>query len=122
MCCPCGRKGLPLIGLIIGRNDDMLKIRGAMVFPSQVEDVVTATPGTVKDAWQIYIDRRDGVLEEATVAVERHPEATVSSEELGDAVARALSSRLGVRFNVECHEEGTLPRYEGKPERVLVRE
>jgi hypothetical protein len=31
-------------------------------------------------------------------------------------------ARLGVRAQVECYEEGALPRYESKAERVLVRE
>ena len=34
----------------------MLKIRGVMVFPSQVEDIIADTEGTVKEAWHIYID------------------------------------------------------------------
>ena len=120
--CPCGRPGLPLIGPIVGRSDDMLKIRGTMVFPSQVEDVIAATPGTVKEAWQIYIDRADRVLEEGTVAIERRPESNVSADELAKQVAHTLRARLGVRLKVECHDLGTLPRYEGKAERVIIRD
>ncbi|MDP6404546.1 MAG: AMP-binding protein [Alphaproteobacteria bacterium] len=120
--CPCGRRGLPLIGPIVGRSDDMLKIRGTMVFPSQVEDVIAATPGTVKEAWQIYIDRSDRVLEEGTVAIERRPESNAGTEQLAKQVADTLRARLGVRLKVECHDLGTLPRYEGKAERVIIRD
>ena len=120
--CPCGRPGLPLIGPIVGRSDDMLKIRGAMVFPSQVEDVIAATPGTVKEAWQIYIDHAEGELEEGTVAIELRPDSNAGADELAKQIADTLRARLGVRLEVECHEFGTLPRYEGKAQRVITRD
>lgn len=120
--CPCGRKGLGRFSLIIGRSDDMLKIRGTIVFPSQVEDVVATTEGAVTDAWQIYVDKKDLELDAATVAVERQRSAEISPEVLAENVGRALRSRTGVRLEVECHEEGALPRYEGKAVRVLVKD
>ena len=120
--CPCGRVGLPLIGAIIGRSDDMLKVRGVIVYPSQIEEVVTATEGTVKEAWQIYIGKPARALEEITVAVERERRSNRTPDELKQAIAEALHARLGVRAEVECYEEGALPRYESKAERVLVRE
>jgi phenylacetate-CoA ligase len=120
--CPCGRRGMPLIGRIIGRTDDMLKVRGTIVFPSQVEDVIAATPGTVKEAWQIYVDKIDQTYDSITVAIERQDSAPRSPEELSEAVGQALSSRLGIRIPVDCHEEGTLPRYETKAQRVLVKQ
>ena len=33
------------IGRIIGRTDDMIKVKGAIVFPSQIEEIVAATLG-----------------------------------------------------------------------------
>jgi phenylacetate-CoA ligase len=119
--CPCGRRGMPLIGRIIGRSDDMLKVRGTMVFPSQIEDVIAATPGTVKEAWQIYVDKVDQSHESITVAIERQKSTNRTTQDLEDAVSQALSSRLGLRVPVECHEEGLLPRYEAKAQRVLVK-
>jgi len=41
------------IGRIIGRTDDMIKVKGVIVFPSQIEEIVAATLGAVKEAWQI---------------------------------------------------------------------
>jgi phenylacetate-CoA ligase len=111
-----------LIGRIIGRSDDMLKIRGVMVFPSQIEDVIAAHDDTVKEAWQIYIDRQDRVLDEAVVAIERRRDAEKDSGALADDIARAIAARLGIRVRVEVSEEGKLPRYEAKAVRVIVRE
>ena len=119
--CACGRRALPLIGRIIGRSDDMLKVRGVLVFPSQIEDCIASLPDTVNEAWQLYVDREDRVLEELVVAVERRSAALVSDEDLRDALERSIASRLGFRVNVEVHPEGALPRYEAKATRVLVR-
>jgi phenylacetate-CoA ligase len=120
--CPCGRRGLPRIGRIIGRSDDMLKVRGVIVFPSQIEDVVASLEGTVKEAWQIYVERKDGTLDGLAVAIERHRTCSSSPDELARQVEASLKARLGISCTVECHREGTLPRYESKAVRVLVRE
>ena len=120
--CECGRRGMPAIGRIIGRSDDMLKVRGVLVFPSQVEDVIAGTPGTVKEAWQIYVDTVGGTPESVTVAIECETGYAGGPSDLADTVARILSSRLGLKVPVECHQQGTLPRYEAKARRVLVKE
>lgn len=120
--CECGRHGMPNIGRIIGRLDDMLKVRGVLVFPSQVEDVIAGTPGTVKEAWQIYVDTVDGSPESMTVAIECENGYSGDPSDLAKEVARSLSSRLGLKVPIECHQQGTLPRYEAKAQRVLVKE
>ena len=119
--CGCGRRSLPLIGRIIGRSDDMLKVRGSMVFPSQIEDCIASMDATVNEAWQIYIDREDRILEEVVVAVERRTDATQHADDVRDALERTIRARLGVRVSVEVHPEGALPRYEAKAVRVIVR-
>jgi phenylacetate-coenzyme A ligase PaaK-like adenylate-forming protein len=100
----------------------MLKVRGVIVYPSQVEDVIAATPGTVKEAWQIYVDSVSGTPKSVSVAIECAAGYEGARSDLADAVARGLASRLGLKVPVECHAEGELPRYEAKAKRVLVKE
>jgi phenylacetate-CoA ligase len=119
--CPCGRKGMPKIGRLVGRSDDMMKVRGVIVYPSQIEDVIASTQGAVKEAWQIYVDRLDQAPKEMTIAIEVDRNFDGSSQLVIDAISRSLSSRLGLKVPVEAHEEGTLPRYEAKAQRVLER-
>lgn len=121
--CACGRAGFPLIGRIIGRSDDMLKIRGVIVYPSQIEDVVTGLEGSVKEAWQIYLADRDaaGALNDIEVAFERSASSPASAEDLTRELRARLKARLGLGCSVVCHPEGTLPRYEAKATRVLSR-
>lgn len=119
--CACGRKGMTTIGRIIGRSDDMLKVRGVIVYPSQIEDVVAATKGTVKEAWQIYVDSPGHAPKHLVVAVEYERTYETARDELAASIERSLTSRLGLKVPVECHPEGTLPRYEAKAQRVQIR-
>ncbi len=119
--CPSGRRGMRRIGRIIGRTDDMLKVKGVIVFPSQIEDIITSTPGTVKEAWQIYVDKERVTLSSMCVAVEADPSSGRAPDEILSDIKREVRARLGIQIEVECHATGTLPRYEAKATRVLHR-
>lgn len=119
--CPCGRKAYGLIGRLIGRSDDMLKVRGVMVFPTQVEDIIAGVQGVAKEAWQIYIDGDGQSLDRMEVAVERLGAAAASAEDLCAEIQSRIDARLGLNCTVTCHAEGTLPRYEAKATRVIRR-
>lgn len=119
--CACGRHAFARIGRIIGRSDDMLKVRGVLVYPSQIEDVIAGVEGLAKDAWQIYIDSERSVLDRMEVAVERVAGSACVPEDLAREVRSRLKARLGLSCEVRCHDEGTLPRYEAKATRVLRR-
>jgi phenylacetate-coenzyme A ligase PaaK-like adenylate-forming protein len=92
------------------------------VYPSQIEDVIAGTPGTSKDAWQIYVDTVEGSPDAVTVAVECETGRDGERTQLAATVARELQSRLGLKVPVECHAQGTLPRYETKAKRILLKE
>jgi len=119
--CPSGRRGMRKIGRIIGRSDDMIKFKGVIVFPSQIEDIIAGVQGVVKEAWQIYIDKERMTIGTLTVAIEASAQAGVPFEQLIQKVSREINGRLGMKVNLECHPEGTLPRYESKAVRVLHR-
>lgn len=119
--CKSGRRGMRKIGRIIGRTDDMIKVKGVIVFPSQIEDIVAATQGTVKEAWQIYIDKQQTTIGSMCVAIEADRRANRPHEDIVADVRREIRARLGFNAVVECFPQGTLPRYEAKATRVLHR-
>lgn len=119
--CPSGRRGMRKIGRIIGRTDDMIKFKGVIVFPSQIEDVIAGIPGLAKEAWQIYVDKEATTIGKMTVAVEAVAASQRPGEDAAADVRREIKARLGINVNVECHPEGELPRYEAKATRVLHR-
>lgn len=115
--CPCGRRGHPKISWIAGRSDDMVKVRGTLVLPSQVEEVICTTDGT-GTGWQLVIDKDpDGLrATEATVYVE----VGTDPVPVVDRLAARLIDRLGIRIPVVATGPHELPRYEGKARRVLT--
>jgi phenylacetate-coenzyme A ligase PaaK-like adenylate-forming protein len=119
--CRSGRRGMRKIGRIIGRSDDMIKVKGVIVFPSQIEDIIAATPGTVKEAWQIYVDKERITIGTMCIAVEAQHTAGRPAELIVADIKREVRARLGMGVDVECLQEGTLPRYEAKATRVLHR-
>lgn len=119
--CPSGRRGMRRIGRLIGRTDDMLKVKGVIVFPSQIEDIIAGTPGTVKEAWQIYIDKEAVTISQMTVSVEADPTTNRPPDQVEADIRRTIHTRIGIHADVECVPSGTLPRYEAKATRVLHR-
>jgi phenylacetate-CoA ligase len=115
--CACGRTTARLTGLG-GRRDDMLIIRGVNVFPSQVEHVLL-TAGGVAPHYRLIADR-DGPLDELTVECE--PAGPVADHEpLRARLEHELQQQMGVRITVTIAPPGSIPRSEGKADRVIDR-
>lgn len=118
--CECGRSHTK-ISWISGRTDDMLKIRGVNIFPSQVEAVLMGLP-RVGNNYQLIVSRK-GYLDELKVRIE--VTKAIFSGELKDLVSMRdqleseLESVLGIRILVELVEPGSIPRIEGKAQRML---
>ncbi len=117
---PDGRTHARLSGGVLGRSDDMLVIRGVNLFPSAVEDIVRAFPGTSNE-YVLVLDNsvkdpKTGFLTGVKLRVEPGPTAT---SDLGDKLAQRLREKLQVRFHVEVVAAGTLPRTVHKAKRVI---
>lgn len=108
--CPCGSP-FPRIARLTGRTDDMVKARGVMFFPAQVEHVVGGVEGTTGE-YRIEV-ARDGGADVVRVLVEA-PDAPG----LAAHVAAGLRAEIGLRADVEIIEPGPLPRSERKTARV----
>lgn len=118
--CECGRTNVRM-ERITGRSDDMLKIRGVMVYPSQIEKALLSIDG-ISPHYQIIVTRPE-FLDEIEVLVE--PSAKLLSdeirhiEELEKQISKRIHSEIGLRVSVRLAEPGTVPRSEGKAVRVI---
>ncbi|MEW6386439.1 MAG: phenylacetate--CoA ligase [Thermodesulfobacteriota bacterium] len=118
--CRCGRT-LARMHRVMGRDDDMLIIRGVNVFPSQVEAVLMEVPG-VAPHYQLIVDR-EGPLDTLEVQVE--VDEKVFSDEvkelqtLGQLIERQIRDYLTVSVKVRLVEPRSIPRSEGKAQRVI---
>ena len=115
--CKCGRTFVRMENLS-GRSDDMLKIRGVNVFPSQIEEVILSFT-ELGPHYEIVVER-DGYLDKLTVKVELNVE-TDSFKEL-ERIANAVKGKirvvLGLDAKVTLVSPNTLQRFEGKAKRV----
>lgn len=118
--CPCGRTFVRM-DKVMGRTDDMIKIRGITVFPSQIESVLFEIEGT-EPHYQIIIDRKAAV-DELTVLVEVSEsiffDQVRKQRDFIDRIKSRLASELGISVEVKPVEKQTLGRFEGKAKRVI---
>jgi len=118
--CACGRTHVKM-DRITGRTDDMLKIRGVAVFPSQIEKALLKMDG-IEPHYQIIVTRPQH-LDEMEVQVETSPE--LFSDEVKELVGikkkieNFIHNEIGLRVTVTLVEPKTLPRSEGKAVRVI---
>ena len=118
--CDCGRT-LARMSRITGRSDDMLKIRGVIVFPSQIERALLKIEGLTPN-YQIVVTR-PGHLDELEVRVETSKELFSDEmrimESIEDNISKIIQKEIGLRANVTLVEPESLPRSEGKAVRVI---
>ena len=115
--CPCGRTLVAFEGGVLARLDDMKKIRGIIVYPRRIEELVR--PHTVVDEFQIVFRRHEG-LDDILVRLDPSPALSAAERTaLGGAVADDLRTGLGIRVTVEVGDPGSLPRWDHKARRVV---
>lgn len=113
--CSCGSP-YPRIDIIQGRTDDMMKIHGVNVFPSQIEEIIAEFDEATSE-YQIRISHLDG-----KDTMRLYIEATsgrTDFNELSQRVAERVKSKIGFTPIVKVVEEGLLPRSEKKAKRVI---
>ena len=115
--CPCGRTLFALEGSVLGRLDDMKKVRGVIVYPSRIEEIVR----TFKEVeeFQVVFKRVED-LDEIVVKVDPVSQLQRPSyDEFQRRMGKALQIGLGIRASIQLVEHGTLPRWDHKAKRVV---
>ena len=118
--CKCGRT-FARMSKIKGRSDDMLKIRGVNVFPSQIESVLmkfdeiaphyqlVVTRANYSDALEVKVELADSTL------LENYAEL----EKLRSRIHHDLKTVLGIETKVSIVEHKSLERFQGKAKRII---
>ncbi|WP_298432648.1 phenylacetate--CoA ligase family protein [Geobacter sp.] len=118
--CACGRT-LVRMRKTMGRSDDMLIIKGVNVFPSQIEEVLFAIEGC-EPHYQLVVDRQ-GAMDVLEVRIE--VTENIFFDEMKrqraflEMVEKRIDSVLGVGATVKLVEPNSIPRHEGKADRVI---
>ena len=116
--CKCGRTFCRMENLS-GRSDDMLKIRGVNVFPSQIEEVILSFE-ELGPHYELVLEK-DGYFDKLTVKVElaKETDSFKELEQLTLKVRGKLKVMLGVDVKVTLVSPNTLQRFEGKAKRIV---
>lgn len=118
--CKCGRT-FARMDKIKGRSDDMLKIRGVNVFPSQIESVLVGMD-KVSPHYQLIV-RREGFADTLEIQVELSDTSLLESfgkiQELQNKIKHNIHTVLGIQCKVSIVEPNTIERFVGKAKRVV---
>ena len=114
--CSCGRH-YPRLDTIKGRSDDMFKVHGVNLFPSQVEEVLGLVDG-VSSEYKIDI-AHDDANNRDIIMVTVEAEGRVDFMATGEKIKQLFKSRLNVTPKVAVIALNTLPRSEKKTRRVF---
>ncbi len=110
------RPAMRRIEKITGRSDDMIILRGVNLFPTQVEELVLSAPNL---APHYLLERtRKGNLDHLTICVEPSGGTELDAGVAAEALVRRVKDSIGVSVEVRVENPGTLPRSEGKLQRV----
>ncbi|WP_094607053.1 Phenylacetate-coenzyme A ligase [Sporomusa silvacetica DSM 10669] len=112
--CSCGLPH-PRHDLILGRTDDMVKVKGVNIYPGQVEDVLKHIEG-ISSEYQIVIDREEG-KDAMLLRFEQQEGFDATNLEL--RVKKYFKTKVGLTINAQALSIGQLPRSEKKTARVI---
>jgi len=118
--CACGRS-FRRLSRIMGRTDDMLIVKGVNIFPMQIDKVLMAMP-EVGTQYLVELTRKDFsdiMLVKVEVQQSFFQEDLKYLKQLQKRISEALKSELLITPRVELVEPNTLPRTEGKAQRVI---
>ena len=118
--CKCGRTHARM-EKVQGRSDDMLKIRGVNVFPSQIESVMANIDGIsphyelilTRKNYTDYLEVRIEIIDESLL------EKLENLEKLQKEAADKLKTVLGIQAKVTLVAPKSIQRYEGKARRII---
>ena len=122
--CECGRT-MVRMSRITGRSDDMIRVRGVSVFPSQIEDVLLTVQG-IEPQYMIVVDKQNAFASDELEIWVEVSEGTFSDEMAKMTALQAklqaeLDSVLGIRAKIKLVEPKSIARSEGKAKRVFDR-
>ncbi len=112
--CACGLP-YPRIDTLIGRTDDMVKVKGVNIYPGQIDDVLKEVPGASSE-YQVMIDHLYG-KDIMTLFFETDP--GVDKEQVGKAMQEHFKARVGLTVITKPVDIGELPRSEKKSTRIF---
>ena len=113
--CSCGRTFRIIEGGVVGRSDDITKVKGVLLAPTAIEEVVRSIPELAND-YQVTVSKR-GDIDDILLEIELVPEYEKKREDILARLKDQLRVKTNLGYRIETHPYGSLPRYEVKARR-----
>jgi phenylacetate-CoA ligase len=113
--CPCGRTFRLIKGGVIGRADDITKVKGVLLSPSAIEEVVRGMDG-LGNEFEVIVDK-DGDIDRISLKVEIVKGREGERKQIEARLKDQLRLKTNLGYILEFHDYGTLPRYDVKAKR-----
>jgi phenylacetate-CoA ligase len=113
--CACGRTFRIIKGGVLGRADDITKVKGVLLAPTAIEEVVRGMD-SLGDEYEVVVDKV-GYIDRITLKVELLPEMGTQLETIEAQLKDQLRLKTNLGYRLEFHEYGSLPRYNVKAKR-----
>jgi phenylacetate-CoA ligase len=114
--CPCGSPFFR-IDRILGRTDDMFKFRGVIVYPGQIDQMISETEG-LDCEYQIILKRSEG-RDSMLLRIECDQCFAGDRSILSQKLLNTIKAKIGISPYVEIVDCQCLPRTERKAKRVF---
>jgi phenylacetate-CoA ligase len=111
--CSCGRTFRLIRGGVVGRADDITKVKGVLLSPTAIEEVVRSVEG-LGDEYEVIIDKQ-GDRDRIKLKVELMPQ--VSKAVIEGRLKDQLRLKTNLGYLIEYYDYGSLPRYDVKARR-----
>ena len=112
--CDC-HSPFPRLDRIVGRSDDMIKIKGVNIYPAQVENILKNIEGASSE-YRIVLEN-ENLRDHMIVQVEALTGADKTA--IAERLVRDAKSGIGIKVDPQIMNIGDLPRSEKKTKRVI---
>lgn len=113
--CPCGRTFRLIKGGVVGRADDITKVKGVLLAPSAIEEVVRGVEG-LGDEYEVVVDKK-GDVDRILLKVELMPGHQDMRQTIEERLKDQLRLKTNLGYQLEFYDYETLPRYDVKARR-----
>lgn len=113
--CSCGRTFRLIDGGVLGRADDITKVKGVLLAPTAIEEVVRSF-SELGNEYQVILSK-NGEVDDILLKVEVVPGKEPEQETILARLRNRLRLQTNLNYRLEVHLYGSLPRYEVKASR-----
>jgi phenylacetate-CoA ligase len=113
--CTCGRTFRIAKGGVVGRADDITKVKGVLLAPSAIEEVVRSFE-ELGDEFEVIVTKK-GDIDDIALNIEIRPEFEGQKEAVLGRLKDELRVKTNLGYKIAVHPFGSLPRYDVKAKR-----